>query len=168
MKVEATTEVKIQLRAMSWEDVIVHFSTMPFNEKTTPKDLVNYFHFQYLNVLNIGRWTSPYYLREVPRAKKLLSLYGKDFSFYIIQLLFRRYNSILSRGIQDIKTYGLALLTSDDKGWITESLLFSDNKEKETDRKSRMRILLSKTRSDWTRDEIDEFNKLLNSKPGDQ
>ncbi len=157
-------QTKISLRSLDWNDVIVYFSTLRFEENITPKNLVDYFHFKYLDILQIGKWTTPNYLYEIPRARKILSLYGNAFAFSLIDLLFKEYNRVLGRGIQDVRSMGLALLSSDKYGWLMEKLLIIHKENTSKEKADIVARLLSKPRSDWTLEERDLFREITNTR----
>lgn len=146
---------------MPWTEVIVHCSTLKYNEDLKPKDLVDYFHFKYLDTLQIERWTVPNYKFDVPKARKLLSIYGKDFSFILIDLLFNEYNKLLNGGIEQIRSCGIGLLSADKYAWLSEKLIILHRKNVKEEKEFSIRKLLSKPRESWTTEEFEQYKKLI-------
>lgn len=146
---------KTNLRKLAWEEIIPYFSSMQ-DKEITPKDLVDYFHFKYLENTNIRIWTVPDYVRQTSLARKLLSLYGGEYSLRLVDTLFEKHQELMGRRFSDIK-WSLGLISSDKMGWLLEKLYLECNKA----RPNKIFTLLQKPRNEWTDEEKDFFNSYL-------
>ncbi len=149
------------LTKQDWPDIITYFTLLKNKEDINHKDLVEYFHFKYIDLLEINRWTRPDYIKGTSAAKKLLKLYDSKFSIELIDLLFKNYSKYLTDGIKSIQFHGLGLLSSDRNGWLVEKLLLDHKKEISINKKDIIKKLLEKPRESWTQEERDTFRKIL-------
>ncbi len=145
---------KTNLRSLDWEQLVDYFVRLQNKDQILPKDLVDYFHFRYLENTNIRIWTVPNYFRQNALARKVLSLYGGEYSLRLVDVLFEKHNELLGRRFGDIQ-WSLGLISSDKMGWLMEKLYLECNKS----RPNKVYLLLQKPRSQWT----DEENRFFNS-----
>jgi len=147
---------KTNLRKLEWESIVEYFSEFSNKDEILPKDLVDYFHFRYLENTNIRIWTVPNYIRQSGLAKKLLSLYGGEYSLRLVDVLFEKHHELMGRTFADIK-WSLGLLSSDKMGWLMEKLYIECNKS----RPNKIYTLLKKPRNEWTDEEMNFFNAYI-------
>lgn len=157
-KAPAAVNISNQLRAMDWPDVITYFTTLPSKEAFSPHDLCDYFHFRFLDAGRINKWTVPNYKRCYASSEKLLSLYGKEFSVSIIDILFRKYNILMDRPFESIH-WGMGLLSSDKMGWLLEKIIRIYVQE--NDNRNEVVVLLRKPRALWSYEETKKFLSLI-------
>ncbi len=148
------------LRQMDWTDIIIHFIELRQRESLSDKELLDYFHFRYLTATGLDRWTMPNYRMYKASAKKLLDLYGKDFSIELIDLLFKEYKIVFNKEFGEVR-WSIGLLSSDRTGWIIERLLKQYYKEKSTDKQDFIARLLARPRSQWTLEERKQFEEAI-------
>lgn len=149
--------MKIKLRNMAWDDIVVYF--LFELEIKKPKDLVDYFHFKYLTNYGINRWTQPNYITQNGSAKKLIDIYGIEYSIKLIDTLFDSYSSIFNKNFSEIH-WSIGLLSSDKTGWIIERLIKTIEKKESTEKNDLLRKLLDKPRAQWTPEDVEEFQKM--------
>lgn len=147
---------KTNLRKLEWEDIVIYFAELLNKDDIQPKDLVDYFHFRYLENTNIRIWTAPNYVRQTSLAKKVLSLYGGEYSLRLVDTLFEKYYEIMRRRFEDIR-WSLGLISSDKMGWLLEKLYLECNKA----RPNKIFSLLQKPRNEWSEEETELFNAYL-------
>lgn len=152
---------KTNLREYDWPDIIGYFTLLPAVDKFTAKDLVDYFHFKYLNKTGLERWTTPNYRTQKSCATKLMRLYGKEMSIHMIDILFKKHKDILGKDFRDI-IWSLGLLSSDKTGWILERIFNEFSKEK----KDFISQLLKKPRKEWTTEEHERFQEYIEGNGG--
>jgi len=144
------------LRTLKWDELAVYFNNLPNKGDFSPKDLVDYFHFRYLEQTNVRIWTSPNYIRQKQAAKKILALYGNEYSIRLVDTLFQKYDTLLNRNFFDIK-WSLGLISSEKMGWLLEKLFVECNKTKP----NRIFTLLQKPRNTWTDEDSVFFSRYL-------
>lgn len=151
---------KYGLREMDFPDLIAYFLELEDKEDLSPKDLVDLFHFQYLNCLNLDRWFTPNYIRESSCAKKVLQIYGKKDSVDLVKILFNNYREIFNRDFSEIR-WSLGILSSEKTGFLVERALTILKKSKSSNKKDILARLLAKPRKDWTFEENRLYNEIL-------
>lgn len=152
-------KVTINFRAMCWADIIVYFFALKDKQDFTDKDLVDYFHFKTIDTMSLDRWTVPNYKQQTGCAKKVLSLYGKEFSLAIIDCLFENYKQLFNKSFSEI-SWSLGLLSSDRMGWLHSKLFELIKKQKSVDLKDEIERLIQ-NKDKWTVSDRERFLMLL-------
>lgn len=153
-------EKPLKLRALDWPDLIVYFTNLRYQENLTAKDIVDYFRFRTLNGMGIERWTTPDYRVQTASAKKLLDLYGIDFTLELIDTLFESYQTVTGKDFGAI-SWSLGILSSEKTGWIMERLFQVYYSKKSVQQTDSIKRLLSKPRSSWTQEERQFFEQTI-------
>lgn len=151
---------RVNLRLLDWPDIIVYCINLKTKEELTPKDLVDYFHFRYINIKGLERWTVPQYRTQTAAAKKVLALYGPKFSIKIIDILFDKHELVFGKDFGQI-IWSIGIISSEKTGRIMERVFEEYNKEKRDDSHGIVSRLLSKPRSTWTLEERKIFEDAL-------
>lgn len=154
--------MKKSLRQLEWSDIVMYFLDLRSKEMG-PKDIVDYFHFKYLTGVGIERWTTPDYIRQTGCAKKMISLYGDKLTVEYIDILFRNYREILGKDFADVR-WSVGILSSEKTGWILEKVFKIWAKEISQDIDLEIKKLLTKGRSNWSREDAIKFTELMNKK----
>lgn len=148
------------LRKLDWADLIVYFIELESKEDFGPKDLVDFFHFQYMRKVDLGRWITPSYIREVPRAKIILNLYGKDYSISLVKILFEKYREIFRKEFNEI-IWSLGIISSEKTGFLMERAMIEIKKEGSNERLDILEKLNKKDRDTWTSEDNMLYHKLI-------
>lgn len=119
------------------------------NPVLTDKEIVDYFQFRYVTNLGVERWVPPDYVYQKASAKKLVGLYGVQFTLELIDSLFDNYQEIFKKKFFEIR-WSLGLLSSDKAGWILEKVLLQIKNRSAIDKSNGINELLNKPRNEWT------------------
>lgn len=153
-------EKPIKLRSMDWPDLIVYFTNLRYGQSITAKDIVDYFRFRTLNGMGIERWATPDYRVQTASAKKLLDLYGEDFTLELIDTLFESYKTVTGKEFGAI-SWSLGILSSEKTGWMMERLFKVYYDKKSLGDTEAIKRLLAKPRSTWTQEERMFFEQTI-------
>jgi hypothetical protein len=151
---------KVSLRKLDWPDLIVYFSLLPSKENFSSKDLVDYFQYKYISEISLERWCSPNYLKQTSCAKKILSLYGKDLSIGLIDIMFEKHKEVFGKEFNQI-IWSLGVLSSEKTGWLVEKMLIEYEKKNSIDKNYEIQRLLQKNRADWNYEEREKYSQYL-------